>query len=225
MKTNDVVLQTNIPLYVALDHTGSMSTRDAPDDKTRMGYAAERLADLFKRCPREMDVTLIGLGSQRRVLSFHSTGIQARAALMLAQPTDAATLTGDMLEWVLHTLRGQQRATLLIVTDGAPDDTMRYEAYAHWNAALNESRLEIIVLTLGDLDASFIGAHVWRFDQIELLLARTASDRPDGKADTLPPSVAPPSVSPLAAAEQVETPAVNIGELPPKRPSTKGKSK
>lgn len=220
MQMKDIVLQSNVPLYVALDHTGSMSTRDAPDDKTRMDYARERLAELFKRCPREMEVTLLRLGSQRSVLSYRSTGIQARAALMLAQPTDAATLTGDMLEWVLDTLRGQERATLLIVTDGAPDDGMRYEAYAQWNVTLGESRVEIIVLTLGDLDTSFIGAHVWRFDQVELLLARTASDRPDGKADTMPPSVAPPSAPPqefLPAAESVSVKSESLGELSPKK--------
>lgn len=198
------ILSSNEPLIVALDATGSMQVaHDPADPATRAQYAQERLRDLFERLPRETQVTLVAFGHDVYVIGTDLTGQQALELVNGVAPNAAVSNTGKVVEWALtEFLRGQQRATLLIVTDGPPDDTARWEAWTHYNA-LQGNPLAIHVLTLGDVDDEAAwnlrgDRHsIGKLADNELMLGKPASTPPDGsdpaKADTEPPSVAPPT--------------------------------
>lgn len=234
----NVIIDTSRELYIGVDSSGSMNTRDAPNNRTRIAYACERLSEVLKRLPREQHVTLLRIGGDlqtraRNVLSWRSTGTQACAALGMLQNAcaDAEVFTGDALEFVLDAIDmtpGAPGATLLLVTDGAPRDVQRFEAFAQWNA-LHDSRLSIAVLLLGGCDPepfrcifgsskSSVQHFIGELTDVEDFLVKVTSVKPDAAhPETQPPSVAPPTPDDeLFKVEHVSVPAENIGELPAK---------
>jgi hypothetical protein len=212
-ETMTLIVNSNEPLVIALNVTGSMVKRDAParaegDGKslTRLEYAIERIDELLQRLPSETEVTMLVFGSNVRPLCFAVPGPNARAALAGIDAADAGSSAGAMLEWLLHTtlVKGQRRASLLLITDHEPADRIRWEAYAHYNATLQQNQLAIHVLTVGDtdLDPEAFNAlgrserhSVSPLFGSEIMLGKPASSPPGvdaARANTEPPSVAPP---------------------------------
>jgi hypothetical protein len=147
---------------------------------------------------------------------------------MTASATGAEAEHGRVLEWAMMGLQGQQRATLIIVTDGLPADPKRWEAWL----ALNErdsSPLHVVVLWVGPVPD---GVHLLHgrtrqdehelTDELEIQLStHTKSDRPDAAlANTMPPSIAPPDV-PKPAARTASHPPPMPAPAPASKPPVK----
>lgn len=221
-----IIQNANEPLFIGLDVTGSMNIADAPECQTRLAYAIQRLDDLLSRLPDTTEVTLVTVGAGITELCLAQSPAVAKAQLADLTAADAMCHTGMLLErCMMCYLRGQQRGTLLLITDGMPSDPVRYEAWKHFNA-LYESHLAIHVLTLGHTDNPvadqlFYIGHAPRYEQkrsdyhhvnvserhsyaplrdSELMFGRPASAPPEGgdaaTAPTQPPSVAPPTPAP-----------------------------
>lgn len=211
-----LILESNEPLIIAIDTTGSMVKRDVrlqvgaegatPGPHARFDYARERVAELLERLPRDTEVTLLSFSGTVVPHGFAMSGKQASAALGIIEANGSESNTGLVLDWIWHStlVQGQRRASLVIITDGEPSDRVRFEAYAHYNA-LQDNRLAVHILTVGDepieaLAFSAIGRserHSFgALASTELMVGKAASTPPGldpARAPTQPPSVSPPS--------------------------------
>lgn len=202
--TTAVTINGDEHIIIALDTSASMHTQDAPTGGTRMGYARERAAELIKRLPKDTQVTVLGVGLMLNVMARATTGIGARAALTVLGFMDGGCNPARALEWCLRELRGQQRATLMLFTDGLPDDPDGWIAWSLYNQFERESALAVHVLTLGEITApgrfyplpggKSERRSVTALERAELRLGtHNKSDRPDAAhAPTVPPSISPP---------------------------------
>ena len=231
-----IIQNANEPLIIALDVTGSMCIADAPASqeppelRTRFAYAVARVDDLLSRLPDTTEVTLVTVGACVTELCERAKPEDARAQLLDLVAADATCHTGMLLErCMMQYLRGTERGTLLLITDGMPSDGMRYEAWKHYSQAHN-NRLAIHVLTLGHADDP-VGDRLFYVGEnerhsyaalrdTELMYGRPATHPPDGSdpaiAPTQPPSVAPPTPH---ARERKSTEYVSAAKHAPATPA------
>lgn len=234
-----VMFSGDDPVIIAVDTTASMNAIDAPERASRMAYAVERVDELIGRLPIATRVTLVTFDDHVTELVRDTTGPQVlRDALGQLTGGGAVSNTGRVLEYValellrsdLGAIRTVEPPTLVIITDGYPDDAVRWQAWLDY--VLDHGLVRgVHVLGLGyagsehlDADRFACGALGGRTAAVDAssprvwvsplgasteirLSTRTQSDKPEpARAPTVPPSLAPPSPSLADAAPRATDP-------------------
>lgn len=118
-------------VYIGLDLTGSMNTRDAPGGLSRLDFARMLISRLAVRPVRSGTLTVFTFGALTRREDVTELG-----ALVANHGT---TETHDLVRAVVDLHRDRERrgarsAKLLILSDGVPSSPDAYEdALARWN--------------------------------------------------------------------------------------------
>lgn len=120
----------NRDYYVLIDKSGSMSTRDCPNGKSRWNYAEESTEALARKC-NEFDpdgITVVPFSSAYRVYE-NTTPEKVADVFKENEPLGSTNLT-DALQWTFNKHLEQKASGTLkangsmvvVITDGQPDD-------------------------------------------------------------------------------------------------------
>jgi len=179
----------NTDFVVAIDKSGSMSTKDCPGGKSRWEYAQETTLGIANKAAKlDPDGITVAMFNSKTTLYRNTTPDVVEKVFNENDP-NGSTDTALMLEtlfsdYIQTSLRNQ---IIIVITDGRPDDEMAVvKSIVNFTKQVPEEKVSILFLQIGNdteatkflqmLDDDLVSKHGAAYDMVDTKTTEQIAD-------------------------------------------------